>query len=254
MVVATRLFEFDVEELEFALLPFAVFVDVPASPQPIAKTADANKKQKSALRKLIGILLYKFKFQSIINRTMIDKTYRSEFARAFLIEALPDPLTRSSSHIQIFDNYIAGTRMRIRSVRQPESKTWSWTLEQRFPVGENLAEWKVAEIHLNDAEHAKLDPFEGDEIRKNRYFHEFDSRMFAFDVYLGSLWGLNRAKVEFESLDELQGFEPPPFAIFEVTNEPFFVDYNLVHHDFNDLQAEVARIGANPMAASAPDE
>ena len=35
----------------------------------------------------------------------MDKTYRNEFRRRYLIEALPDPLTRASRHLQLFDNY-----------------------------------------------------------------------------------------------------------------------------------------------------
>ena len=44
-----------------------------------------------------------------------------------------------------------------------------------------------------------FEQFEGHEIRKNRYFHEFDLVNFAFDVYLGDLWGLNTARVDFDS-------------------------------------------------------
>ncbi|MGQ0543342.1 MAG: hypothetical protein ACT4O9_16090 [Blastocatellia bacterium] len=174
----------------------------------------------------------------------MDKTYRTEFHRSFLIETLPDPLTRSSSHIQLFDNYIANTRMRIRSIRVPEAKEWTWVLQQRFPIiRSDLSVWKTSEIYLNETEHAQLEHLEGTEIRKNRYFHEFDGLMFAFDVYLGALWGLNRARVEFASREYLAKFEPPPFAIFEVTNEPFFSDENLVAKTFEEVRAEVTKIG-----------
>lgn len=186
----------------------------------------------------------------------LDKTSRTELCRTFLIEALPEPLTRASSHLQIFDNYIHGTRLRLHGVRVPEKKEWTNTLQQRFPLHNgDGAEWKIAEIHLNEAEHEHLRIFEGTEIRKNRYFHEFDGRMFAFDVYLGPLWGLNRARVEFETKEELQDFIPPPFAVFEVTNEVFFFDENLVERKFEDVQAEMARIGdAALVAPEFPDE
>ena len=36
------------------------------------------------------------------------------------------------------------------------------------------AETKLAEIHLNESEYSNFEQFEGREIRKNRYFHEFD--------------------------------------------------------------------------------
>ena len=183
----------------------------------------------------------------------MDKTYRTELFRLFLVEALPSPLIPASSHIQLFDNYIANTRLRLRSIRIPESKKWSYLLQQRFRADQaEISSWKTAEIHLNDEEHALFGPFEGHEIRKNRYFHEFDGRMFTFDIYLGPLWGINRARVDFQSADELLLFQPPPFAIFEVTEDPFFDDGNLIYKKFDDVRKAVANLG--PLDPHLPDE
>lgn len=173
----------------------------------------------------------------------MDKSYKTELHRSFLLEGLPDPLTRASAHIQIFDNYIANTRMRLRSIRDPQTKVWTWILQQRFPaVEDDLIVMKIAEIYLSEAEHERFELFEGTEIRKNRYFHEFDAKIFAFDVYIGELWGVNMAKVEFENIDELRKFEPPPFVFSEVTNEPFFLGENLVAKKFADVQTAVAKM------------
>ncbi|HEX6278768.1 MAG TPA: hypothetical protein VFZ49_02015 [Pyrinomonadaceae bacterium] len=171
-----------------------------------------------------------------------DKTYRTEFRRTFLIDALPEPLTPQAAHLQIFDNYIHETRLRLRSIRVPETKEWTHILQQRFPVDPaHRGEWKYADIYLNDAEYEHFKPFEGNEIRKNRYFHEFEGRMFAFDIYLGQqLWGLNRARVEFDSADELAAFEPPSWAVVEITNDPFFDDMSLVNVAFADVQNRLA--------------
>ena len=185
----------------------------------------------------------------------MDKTNRTEMHRAFLIEGLPVPLSRASAHIQIFDNYIHGTRLRIRSVRDPETAVWTRILQQRFPVNEDdLSELKFAEIYLNDAEHAHFEIFEGTEIRKNRYFHEFDERTFAFDVYLGPLWGLNVARIEFEAADELDQFEPPPFAVVEITNDPFFLGEILVTKSFEEVRTEVSKLTDHIPSANAADE
>lgn len=185
----------------------------------------------------------------------MDKTNRTEMHRSFLVEGLPEPLTRASAHIQLFDNYITGTRLRLRSVRQPETAAWTRILQQRFPVNEeNLACLKFSEIYLNDAEYAQLQIFEGSEIRKNRYFHEFDRRTFAFDVFLGKLWGLNIARVEFESEAELEKFEPPPFSVLEITNDPFFFGEILVTKTFEDVRAEVGKFSDQIAASNVPDE
>ena len=170
---------------------------------------------------------------------MIDRTYKSELRRVFLIQDLPEPLTRASSHLQIFDNYIEKTRLRLRSVRVPETKKWSWILEHRFPPDENdLSIWKVAEMFLNEVEYHVFEQFEGREIRKNRYFYELDGKQLELDVFIGKLWGLNTAKVVFDSIEELQNFEIPPFVILEVTNNHFFVNENLVGKSFADVQKE----------------
>jgi CYTH domain-containing protein len=185
----------------------------------------------------------------------MDKTNRTEMHRSFLIDGLPEPLTRASAHLQIFDNYIEGTRLRLRSVRDPDNGSWTRILQQRFPAAEdNLAVLKVTEIYLIDAEYAHFQIFEGSEIRKNRYFHEFDGRVFAFDVFLGALWGLNIARVELGSAEELDRFQPPPFAVLEVTSEPFFDGGVLVTKSFEDVRAELAKFSETIAESNLADD
>ena len=185
----------------------------------------------------------------------MDKTNRTEFHRTFLIEALPEPVTRASAHLQIFDNYLLGTRLRIRAVRDPQTAAWTRILQQRTPAVEgSFSALKIAEIYLNDDEHARLEQFEGDEIRKNRYFHEFDGRVFAFDVYLGPLWGVNVARVEFDSAETMEDFEPPAFAFLDITNDAFFMGENLVTKKFDDVRTHVSSISDQFNAAMVADE
>ncbi len=176
---------------------------------------------------------------------VMDKSYRTEFHRIFLIDALPDPLTRASSHLQIFDNYLPKTRIRLRAMRSPDTRDWTHILQQRFAVSATEpGVWKTADIYLNEQEYAHLKIFEGNEVRKNRYFHEFDGRTFAFDVYLGPLWGLQTARAEFVSHEEMAAFEPPAFAILEITGDPFFNGDSLVDKNFADIRTEVNSLGA----------
>lgn len=196
----------------------------------------------------------------------MNKTYQTELRRLFLIQDLPEPLVKSSSHLQIFDNYIENTRLRIRSLRSPDTKEWHFLLQQRFPVGEDFSHWKISEIHLNDVEHAVFEQFEGrkiseneradtNEIRKNRYFYDLDGRQIDIDLFLGALWGLNLARVGFENEKDFENFEVPPFAIAEVTDNPFFSGENLVGKHFRDIQAEFARMNeANQIILNEPDE
>ena len=185
----------------------------------------------------------------------MDKTNRTETHRSFLIEGLPEPLTRASAHIQIFDNYIVGTRLRLRAVRDPETSTWTRILQQRFPLHpDEFATIKLAELYLNDAEYAHFEIFEGTEIRKNRYFHEFDGRSFAFDVFLGKLWGLNIARIEFDSPAAADAFESPPFAVVEITNDPFFQGDILVTKEFEGVREQVSKCTGQFAASSVADD
>jgi len=178
----------------------------------------------------------------------MDKIKQIEIRRVFLIENLPPPLTRASRHLQIFDNYIENTRLRLRSVRAPETKEWTWILQQRFPL-EDLSRWQITEIHLNEAEHHAFEIFEGraieknervetSEIRKNRYFYDFGGKQIEIDLFLGELWGLCLAKINFKSVEELTAFVIPSFAILEITRNEFFVGANLIGKNFRDVQAE----------------
>ena len=171
----------------------------------------------------------------------MDKTYRNEIRRIFLVEHLPEPLTRADRHLQIFDNYLENTRLRLRSVRIPETKEWNWILQQRFAAGDGGAIWKIAEIHLNETEYHLFEQFEGREIRKNRYYYETDGKQIEFDVFLGNLWGLNLARVCFDSTEEMIDFAFP-FTTLEVTDDPFFNGENLVDKKFADVQERVAEI------------
>jgi CYTH domain-containing protein len=173
----------------------------------------------------------------------MDKTYQTEIYRSFLIHGLPEPLTRASSHLQLFDNYVENTRLRIRTIRVPEEKKWTWILQQRFPLHpDDFAVWKHSEIFLNETEHRVFGQFEGREIRKNRYYHEFDGKELEFDIYLGALWGLNLLNVYFENVTEMKDFEFPSFVIYEVTNSKFFTGEVLVGKTFLDVQDEFEKM------------
>lgn len=186
----------------------------------------------------------------------MNKPALTEFHRLFLIESLPEPLTAASSHLQIFDNYIEKTRMRLRLMRDPLTKVWTRILQQRFAIDDSgQAVTKLAEIHLNDAEYGVLERFRGREIRKNRYFHEFDRMVWTFDCYLGEARGLNIAKIDLDSREQMTDLVPPPFALIEITGDPFFSGENLVAKDYAEIRAEVERIGSQIRPVSEmPDE
>jgi len=180
----------------------------------------------------------------------MNKTYRTEFRRIFLLADLPAPLTRASEHLQIFDNYIDNTRLRLRSIRVPKTREWFWSLQQRNQMrAEDLSVWEVCEIYLNETEHQAFEHFEGREVRKNervktnelrfnRYAFEASGKLINIDFYLNPLWGLCLAKVLFQSEEEMKVFAAPDFVIAELTQNEKFLDRNLVGKTFAEVQEE----------------
>ena len=184
----------------------------------------------------------------------MNKIGEIEWQRIYLIERLPEPLTPASMHLQVFDNYVNETPIRLRQIRDPYSKSWSRAIQKRTRVIEDgLPIVKTWEVPLNDAEYAAFTHLECREILKNRYFHEFGSAHFTFDVYLGALWGLNMAYADFRSAAEMTAFEPPNFAAFDVTGEEFFYGENLVGKEFVEIQAAVAQIGGMTASGDGAD-
>jgi len=169
----------------------------------------------------------------------MNKTNAQEFRRIFLLEHLPEPLTRADAHLQIFDNYIAGTRLRLRTIRDPKTKKRTYVMQQRFAPSENLSTRKIAEIYLNEAEYKAFKPFEGREIRKNRYCRETDDKKIEIDVFLGNLSGLILAFVCFDNSEEMSDFAFP-FDALEVTDDDFFDGANLVDKSFAEVQKRIA--------------
>jgi CYTH domain-containing protein len=184
----------------------------------------------------------------------MNKTALTEYQRLFLVEQLPEPLTAASAHLQIFDSYVEGTRLRLRLVRVPHTNEWTRILQQRFPFAEgDLAVTKLAEIHLNEAEYPIFERLRGREIRKNRYFHEYDRVEWAFDVYLGEARGVTIGKVDFDSVEQLKAFEPPPFALIEITADEFFAGPNLVTKSFAEIRDHIASLGRKIVPSFATD-
>ena len=167
----------------------------------------------------------------------VENTYKIVIQRAFLVSGLPEPMSPADSHLQVFDNYIENTRIRLRKIRLPETKQWTRVLEQRYSVEEGkFAKMKMSQMFLNETEYKVLETFKGRETRKNRYFYEFEGKQFEIDIFLGKLWGLNIAKVYFEAEEEMESFEASKFAVLEVTNDSFFLGENLVDKSFVDVQ------------------
>jgi CYTH domain-containing protein len=173
-----------------------------------------------------------------------SKYARVERERRYLLQDLPEGLTRPDPHVQITDNYITGTRLRLRKVREPRSNKWTAKLTQKFaPDPTDYSRTIITNIYLNALEVEALGISDANEIRKNRYPFEFEGRKWSVDMFLGDLFGLVLAEVSFETDEELDSFPPPPFAIADVTKSELFTGGRLCELTFEDIRAEIVKMG-----------
>jgi CYTH domain-containing protein len=169
-----------------------------------------------------------------------SKYARVERERRYLLQDLPEGLTRASPHVQITDNYITGTRLRIRKVREPRTNKWMVKFTQKFaPNPQDFSRTIITNIYLNALEVETFAMFDANEIRKNRYPFDFEGRGFSVDMFLGDLFGLVLAEVNFETDAELDNFPRPPFAIADVTDNELFTGGRLCELSYADIREEI---------------
>jgi CYTH domain-containing protein len=165
---------------------------------------------------------------------------RVERERRYLLADMPEGLTRADPHLQITDNYITGTRLRLRKVRDPRTNNWTVKFTQKFAANpDDLSRTTITNTYLNALEAEVLSVFNSNEIRKNRYPFEFEGHRFAVDMFLGDLFGLVLAEVSFDTDQELDSYSKPAFALADVTNDPVFSGGNLCELTFAEVRRHI---------------
>ena len=179
------------------------------------------------------------------NTLVPDSRYaRVERERRYLLEDLPEGLTRAEHHLQITDNYITGTRLRIRKVRDPRTNKWVVKFTQKFaPDPGDLSRTIITNLYLNATEAETLSIFAANEIRKNRYYYEFAGRRFSIDMFIGDLFGLVLAETSFETDEEMEQFATPPFALADVTKDEMFSGGKLSEMNYEEVRKQIFETG-----------
>jgi CYTH domain-containing protein len=173
-----------------------------------------------------------------------SKYARVERESRYLLADLPEGLTRADPHLQITDNYITGSRLRIRKVRDPQTNKWTVKFTQKFLTNPpDLSRTTITNTYLNALEAEVLSVFNTNEIRKNRYKFDFEGRRFAIDMFLGDLFGLVLAETDFETDEQQERFPKPPFAFADVTQDPFFTGGNLCELTFAEVKQHILERG-----------
>ncbi len=164
-----------------------------------------------------------------------------ERERRFLLRELPESFDRAAEHVQIWDNYITNTRLRLRKVRYPKTKQWITKLTQKYTSEPgDFSRTQITNIYLSAVEYEVMSVFEGNEIRKNRYSFEHEGRKYSLDIFIGALWGLILAETSFDTDEEMAGFMAPPFAVIDVTSDEMFTGGSLAYSTADEIRARLA--------------
>lgn len=169
-----------------------------------------------------------------------------EYRRSFIVKGLPESMTAADPHLQIFDNYICDTPIRIRSVREPQTNRWERMLQKQILESDGVLNRRgVFQIPLSEDEHAVFLTLERRELRKNRYFYTLGRSQVKIDVFLGPLWGLNIANACFDDADDVGKFPVPKISSLEISDSEFFLGNNLVDKSLEDIRAEYGKLIGN---------
>ena len=150
-----------------------------------------------------------------------------EIERKFLVTGeLPDDLDQYPSE-QIGQGYVAvaedGTEVRVRA------RGGDYTLTVKSGPSRVRVE---EEIEIDERRFESLWALTaGRRIEKRRYvLPAGDQLSIELDVYGGELDGLVTAEIEFDSVDEAESFEPPPWIGSDVTGDGGYSNQSLAAH------------------------
>src|SRR5258708_39705999 len=103
-----------------------------------------------------------------------SKYARVERERRYLLQDLPEGLSRADHHLQITDNYLTGTRLRLRKVRDPKTNKWIVKFSQKFAQNpKDFSRTIITNTYLNEDKAENVVLLEANEIRKKRYPYDF---------------------------------------------------------------------------------
>jgi CYTH domain-containing protein len=156
------------------------------------------------------------------------------YKRVFLLEAIPEPLTRADEHWQIFDDYTAWPEYRLRKVRIPQTREWL-AARETIVISDSGAREEISREVLSADEVDAHGPHAVKEIRKNRYFLD----ELVVDVFLGNLWGLVLAEAGFADEKSAAEFALPEFALLDVSQNETFRGERLVESNFEEVRRAV---------------
>ena len=167
------------------------------------------------------------------------KYSRVEYERRFLVSPDSDWRATVEAYSKTFeDTYIRGTRLRLRILTDSDTARRVIKLTKKFESPSPYFR-TISRILLSPEEYELLNSLAGDRLTKVRHYHTYLGRVFSIDVFQGELDGLILCETEADGLEDLMSIEPPPYAIREVTENPFFDGGSLCRATRVDLSQNV---------------
>jgi CYTH domain-containing protein len=169
-----------------------------------------------------------------------DKYSRIEYERRFLVAPDADWRRFVEPHSKTFeDKYLRDSRLRLRILTDSDTNRRLIKLTKKYESDSPYFQ-QITTIILSPAEYQTLEYLEGNRLRKTRYYHHYQNRVFSIDVFENELDGLLICEVESGSLDDLMSAEPPAYVWREVTEDLFFTGGNLCRMTKADLLNELS--------------
>ncbi|HEX8287009.1 MAG TPA: hypothetical protein VF556_03385 [Pyrinomonadaceae bacterium] len=155
------------------------------------------------------------------------KYSRIEYERRFLVssdsgwENFVEPYSKN-----LQDKYLKDSRLRLRTLIDSDIDRRLIKLTKKYESDSPYFQM-ITTMILSEAECHLLNTLKGYNLKKNRYYHNFQNQIFSIDVFDNELKGLILCETERDSLDELLSIEFPGYAKTEVTEDNFFRGGNL---------------------------
>ena len=171
----------------------------------------------------------------------IPKYAKLENERRFWVAAPPD---LSGAPVRLIEDlYLREGRLRLRAITHFDGQPAQYKFCKKYGSDDPASE-PIVNIYLTAEEHAMLAVLPGWRVRKRRYTIQHGDHPFSVDVFEGALEGLVTCETEAGSPEAIRRLAFPPWAVREVTADPFFAGAHLARLGAAELHARLLAMSA----------
>lgn len=141
----------------------------------------------------------------------------------------------------IQDRYLSDGRLRLRKVTDAADGRAEYKLCKKYGSSDPISE-PIVNIYLTAEEYAAFAILPGADIAKRRLSVEHAGRAFSLDLFSGSLQGLAICEAEAPTREAALELRFPPWALVEITADPFFSGAALARANPADVRRRAAEM------------